>query len=298
MTAAASAPPGGWSVSIATPSCDWPVSLESTPATLMTSSWLFPPQTSEVQLDEKWSFVAKKQKHCDPANPADDHTGDWWDHLAYDPEHRLVLAVVPGARALENAEAIVAEVKERTGVRPPRLITSDDYPAYTSAIEAAFAVPVAQPATGPGRRPILPERRVPESLSYATVHQERNDNRVVAVERRLIFGTQRRLDEAIEASAVSRTVNTSFLERQHGTDRGHNARKVRRTYRFSKDWRVHEAMTYYTLYRYNFCWVVRTLRRPDEQGRWQRQTPAMAAGLADHVGSTREWNTFPAVQAA
>jgi transposase-like protein len=40
------------------------------------------PRTSEVQFDEKWSFVAKKQKHCDPFNPADDHKGDWWDHVA------------------------------------------------------------------------------------------------------------------------------------------------------------------------------------------------------------------------
>ena len=64
----------------------------------MTSSWLFPPQTREVQLDEAWSFVAKKQKNCNPADPADDHKGDWWDHVAYDPEHKLVLAVVPGAR--------------------------------------------------------------------------------------------------------------------------------------------------------------------------------------------------------
>ena len=30
--------------------------------------------------------------------PGDDHKGDWWDHVAYDPEHKLVLAVVPGAR--------------------------------------------------------------------------------------------------------------------------------------------------------------------------------------------------------
>jgi hypothetical protein len=120
---------------------------------------------------------------------------------------------------------------------------------------------------------------------------------VVAVERRLIFGTQRRLDEALEASSASRTINTSFAERRHGTDRGHNARKARRTYRFSKDWRMHEAMTDYTLYRDNFCWAVRTLRQRDEQGRWQQRTPAMAAGLADHVWSTREWISFPAVQA-
>ena len=52
----------------------------------MTSSWLFPPRTREVQFDEKWSFVAKKQKDCDPTDPADDHKGDWWDHVAYDPE--------------------------------------------------------------------------------------------------------------------------------------------------------------------------------------------------------------------
>jgi hypothetical protein len=264
----------------------------------MTSSWLFPPRTREVQLDEKWSFVHKKQKNCDPANPADDHKGDWWDHVAIDPEHRLVLAVVPGARSIENAEEIVAEVKGRTDGASPRLMTSDEYPAYASAIEAAFGVPVAVSATGPGRRPILPGRQLPEELTYATVHKEREDDRVVAVERRLIFGTEWRLEEALEASAASRTVNTSFVERQHGTDRGRNARKARKTYRFSKDWRVHEAMTYYTLYRYNFCWVVRTLRQRDEQGRWQRRTPAMAAGLADHVWSTREWISFPAVQVA
>ena len=49
-------------------------------------------------------------------------------------------------------------------------------------------------------------------------------------------------------------MNTSFVERQNGTDRGRNARKARKTYRFSKDWQVHEAMTYLTLYSYNFCW--------------------------------------------
>ena len=70
--------------------------------------------------------MARKQEHCDPHNPADDNKGDWWDHTAYDPEHKLVLCVVPGARHVENAEAVVAEVKKRTEGRPLRLITSDD----------------------------------------------------------------------------------------------------------------------------------------------------------------------------
>ena len=91
-------------------------------------------------------------------------------------------------------------------------------------------------------------------------------------------------------------MNTSFLERHNGTDRHRNARKVRKTYTFSKDWEVHEAMTYFTMYSYNFCWAVRTLDERDDQGRLRHRTPAMAAGLADHVWTMREWITMPGVQ--
>jgi hypothetical protein len=264
----------------------------------MTSSWLFPPRTREVQFDEKWSFVGKKQKGCDPADPADDHKGDWWDHVAYDPEHKLILAVVPGARVAESVEEVVAEVKDRLDDRPPALATSDEYAPYETVIATAFSEVVPSERTGPGRRPLSPERCLDPGLNYATVHKEREKGRVVAVHRRVVLGSEAAVDQALKGSVCSRTINTSFVERQHATDRGQNARKARRTYRFSKDWRVHEAMTYFTLYRYNFCWVVRTLRIRGEDGRWQRRTPAMAAGLADHVWSLREWLSFPAVQVA
>jgi hypothetical protein len=59
--------------------------------------------------------VGKKQKNCDGNDPDDDHCGDYWDFVAYDPEHRLVLVVVPGARSLENAEITVEETKARLG---------------------------------------------------------------------------------------------------------------------------------------------------------------------------------------
>ena len=52
------------------------------PGNSTTRSWLFPPKTREVQFDEKWSYVYKKQANCDPDDPADDHRGDWWDHAA------------------------------------------------------------------------------------------------------------------------------------------------------------------------------------------------------------------------
>ena len=74
-------------------------------------------------------------------------------------------------------------------------------------------------------------------------------------------------------SKVSRAINTAFVERQNGTDRHRNARKARKTYRFSKDWRYHEAVTYLTMYVYNFCWPVRTLRVKDDRGRWQNAEP-------------------------
>jgi IS1 family transposase len=266
------------------------------PTTLTTSSWLFPPRTREVQFDEKWSFVFKKQKNCDPTDPADDHKGDWWDHVAFDPEHKLVLAVVPGARVSESVEEVVAEVKDRLGDRPPAVMTSDEYAAYETVIETTFSEVVPRTPAGPGRRPLLPERRPDPGLTYATVHKEREKDRVVAVHRKVVLGSEGAVERALEASVCSRTINTSFVERQHATDRGRNARKARKTYRFSKDWRVHEAMTYFTLYSYNFCWAVRTLRSRREDGRWQRRTPAMAAGLAKHVWSLREWLTFPALQ--
>lgn len=57
---------------------------------------------------------------------------------------------------------------------------------------------------------------------------------------------------------------------------------------------MHEAMTYFTMYSYNFCWPVRTLRVRVSEGQYEPRTPAMAAGLTDHVWTTREWASYPA----
>jgi IS1 family transposase len=225
--------------------------------------------------------------------------GDAWDFVAYDPEHRLVLAVLPGARTAANAEAIISDAKARLGGGAPGLITTDELPAYKAAIEAAFSEPVPPPEKrGPGRPRVLPRRRLPDGLNYATVHKRRENDRVVSVEQRLIFGSPEGLEAALRRSTASGRVNTSFLERQNGADRGRNARKARRTYRFSKGWEAHEAMTYLTMYAYNFCWPVRTLRIKDAERKWRERTPAMAAGLTDHVWGWRQWFTRPSVQSA
>ena len=190
----------------------------------------------------------------------------------------------------------MAEVHRRTEGRSLRLWTSDDYPAYKEAILQVYGEEVTTTPTGRPVRRMVPEKVPPPELTYATVEKRRRLGRVVEILVHLIFGTVAALARALRTSRVSRRVNVSFLERYNATDRHRNARKVRKTYTFSKDWQVHESMTYFTIYSYNFCWAVRTLNERDEQGRVRQRSPAMAAGLADHVWPLAEWVTFPAVQ--
>lgn len=252
------------------------------------------PGTRELQMDEKWSFVAKKEKGCDDDDPEDRFRGDCWDHVAFDPEHRLVVSVIPGERTAESAQELVADVKGRLGGRTPELITTDEYAPYQGAILEAFGEEVVPPRTGRPGRPRKPYKVAPAGLNYATVHKTRKKGRVVEVMRRVIFGTAESVEAALANSGVSRTINTSFVERHNGTDRNRNARKVRKTYCFSKDWWVHHAVTFFTMYSYNFCWPVRTLKTEAGEAR----TPAMMAKLADHVWTLTEWIKRPAVQLA
>lgn len=252
------------------------------------------PATREVQMDEKWSFVAKKEKNCDEDDPDDQFRGDCWDHVAFDPEHRLVLAVIPGERTAEAVQELVTEVKERLGGRVPALITTDEYAPYRGAILEAFGEEVVPPRTGKRGRPRRPYKVAPEGLRYATVHKTRKKGRVVDVVTRVIFGATAAVQVALADSRVSRAVNTAFVERHNGTDRNRNARKVRKTYCFSKDWWIHRAVTFFTTYSYNFCWPVRTLKTQAGEER----TPAMTARLADHVWTLAEWLKRPVVQFA
>jgi IS1 family transposase len=257
------------------------------------NSWLFPPRTDEVQFDEKWSFVYKKEKHCRLGHPDDDFRGDCWDHTALDPEHRLLVSLVIGRRTAEHTRLLVEDFKRRTGGRLMNLMSSDELPAYAEAIREVYGEQVQPQRTGRPGRPAAPFQRVPEDLVYATVHKVRQNNRVVRVEARLIFGTAAMLALALLCSLVSQKVNTFFVERHNGSDRHRNSRKVRKTYRFSKDWEVHESVTYFTMFSANFCCPVRTLRVEVEKNRYRQRTPAMAAGLTNHIWSISEWLCRP-----
>ena len=246
-----------------------------------------------MQFDVKWDFVGKKEKNCEPDET---RAGDCWDHVAFDPESRLVVGLVVGKRTAEATHQLVRDFHRRTGGRIPRLITSDEYPVYADAIRVTYGQVVTPPRTGRAGRPRNPSLVLPAAVTYATVHKHKENGRVVRVSTTVVFGTLFAVLVALALSRVSRRVNTSFVERHNGTDRGRCSRKGRKSYEFSKHWGTHVAATRFSYFSYNFCWPVRTLRVTGDDGKWRPRTPAMAAGLTDHVWSIREWITFPAVQ--
>jgi IS1 family transposase len=205
-----------------------------------------------------------------------------------------VLEVVNGKRTEENTELLVQKTAERLGNNVPRLMTSDEWRPYQKAILKAFGVKHIPKRTGRRGRPKGPRYRPKRELVYATVHKTRVKGRVTKIDYRTVFGTDAQVQSALAASSCSRKVNTSFIERQNGTDRNRCSRKVRKSYCFSKDWDVHRAATCLSLYSYNFCWAVRTLRRAD--GCSGPCSPAMAAGLTDHLWTLHEWLETPVCQ--
>ena len=175
-----------------------------------------------------------------------------------------------------------------------RLMTSDEHAPYEDAIRTAYGQKVEPARTGRRGPPRKAYTEVPPEITYATVHKERENNKVISVIARLVFGTAAAVVLALLLSKVSSTVNTCFMERHNGTDRNRCSRKGRKTYQFSKDWDVHRAATMFSYFSDNFYWPVWTLRARGEDNRWQQRTAAMAAGLTDHVWSLSEWLEYPA----
>lgn len=246
-----------------------------------------------MQFDEKWAFVGKKQKNCKPDDARDEKQGDNWDHVAFDPEHKMVISLVPGKRTRHNVRKLVADFKQRTAGRLMRLMSSDEYKPYRETILWEYGKQVPQARRFPRGRKPLPRRVAPRNLLYATVRKHRKQGRVVRVSTHVVFGTPQKLETALANSSRSRHLNTAFVERYNATDRHHNSRKVRKSYCFSKDWDVHNAATWFTTATYNFCWTVRTLRIKRLDATYQPRTPAMSAGLTDHIWTLREWLTYP-----
>lgn len=182
----------------------------------------------------------------------------------------------------------VADFADRTNGRVPRLVQTDECAAYEPVLLAQYGeqVEVLRKDGQPDRR-FRPVKVWPEGSVYATVQKSFKKGEVFETRRKLALGTPEELAAALGASAASQTINTSFVERQNGTDRAHNRRKARKTLSFSKDLLLHLAASWWVMFCYNFHFLNAGLTEAvgydfrRKRCILEHRTPAMALGLTD-----------------
>jgi IS1 family transposase len=257
---------------------------------------------TECQLDELWAFIYKKEEHLDPIEQMAGVYGDAWIWVAFTPVWKLVPAWVVGKRTLENAKLLVKRLHSTTDGYIP-LFTSDDLPHYANALLDEYGVVVTPPRKpGPGRPP-LPRKVPPTELRYAVVVKQRENGHLEEVSTHIVYGTPEQIAAAIEASPVSATISTYGVERNNLTIRQHSRRVGRRVNAFSKERDYLEDQLALAFAYYHFVIPHHGLRQrleqpvptKDPQGspkKWQERTPAMAAGLTDHIWTMDELLSF------
>ncbi|HMO84712.1 MAG TPA: DDE-type integrase/transposase/recombinase [Lacipirellulaceae bacterium] len=206
-----------------------------------------------LQCDEIWSFVGCKERNATP-----DHKraglGDCWTWTAIDADTKLIPCWYVGTRDASAAYHFIHDLKDRLATRVQ--LTTDGHRAYLAAVEDAFGgdVDFAQLVKIYGATPEGPEVR------YSPAQ---------------CMGARKAL---VTGSPDYRHVSTSFAERANLSMRMGMRRFTRLTNAFSKKVEQHEnALALYFMF-YNFARIHQTLR----------VTPAMEAGVSDHVWSMEE----------
>ncbi len=251
---------------------------------------------TQVQLDELWTFVHKKERMLKEWEHLHSEWGDTWVWVAFDPLHKLVIAVLVGEHGEEEAVGFVARLRARLAETCLPLLTSDSLPHYIQALLRVFGVWVQPQRKGQRGRCPKPRQVPPGGLQYATVHKERKKGRVVAVTTQIVYGSQEKIQALLES--LGQKINTSFVERVNLTLRHLVSRLHRKTLCFSKKreylvYHLHLALTYYHFVRYHAGLRVKLPEPIPTRGdgspkKWQQRTPAMAAGLTDHQWSLKE----------
>jgi IS1 family transposase len=205
-----------------------------------------------VQADEIWCFVGAKQKNASPDQKAGGW-GDVWTWTAIDADTKLCVGYVVGGRDGWWAREFMQDVANR--IRGKVQLTTDQHRAYLEAVEDAFGgdVDYAQ------LQKIYGASSEPETR-YSPA-------KCIGCDMKTISGTP---DPA--------HVSTSYVERQNLTMRMSMRRFTRLTNAFSKKIENHAAAVALHFIHYNFARIHKTLRI----------TPAMAAGISDHVWSYEE----------
>jgi len=205
-----------------------------------------------------------------------------------DPESKLLLAIDVGDRTLAMAQRFVHHVTQVLARDCAPLFLTDGFREYVTALLTHYGhwvYPQRWRATGPLPKP----RWLPlPQLLYAQV--------VKTVRHRVVFGALEAVEQVLAACGWQ--INTAFVERLNLDIRQRVAAVGRRvtTLCKGKDG-LQQQLVLFQAY-HNFCLPHASLRQPllvpaPTNGRgsakvWQPCTPAMAAGLTDHVWSRRE----------
>lgn len=210
-------------------------------------------RTARVQCDEQWAFVGAKQKQVERG--ASGH-GDAWLWVGMDADSKLVISWVVGGRDSGAAFDFMHDLAGRLNSRVQ--LTTDGFAAYLDAVIENF-----------GRE-----------VDYGQlVKLYGDDPRLKGGEARYSPGQCTGCKPyARLGDPDPKHISTSFIERQNLTTRMSIRRFTRLTNAFSKKIENHEAAVSLHYAYYNFCRVHQTLR----------VTPAMEAGLADHVWEVAE----------
>lgn len=209
-----------------------------------------------LELDEVWSFVGCKEAHRVEDHP--DEYGDQYTWIAIDARTKLVPCFRVEKRTTAAANAFAADLRARVLGAPQ--ITTDGFKPYVEAIEAAFGSKV-------NYAQILKTYQGDEAGGASRDDVRYSRGRVVRSVKRVVTGTP---DES--------KIGTSYVERGNLTLRMSQRRFTRLTNAFSKRLDNLRAAVALHFGHYNFCRVHMTLR----------VTPAMEAGITDHVWSVEE----------
>lgn len=205
-----------------------------------------------------------------------------WMGLTMMVSTRLWIAgVVQQERDRSLADRLLTQVRRCALSLRPLLVLTDGWNAYPNSIRRAFREKVKRTA-GVGRACL----QIWPQLHIGTVIKHTKNKRVVEVTRRMAHGLLEPASYLLQVSQGGTVLNTAFIERLNATFRQRLASLTRRTRHAARRLKALETGMYLIGCTYNFCFAHHELSKPEHVG--SPCTPAMAAGLTDHVWSIRE----------
>jgi IS1 family transposase len=205
-----------------------------------------------------------------------------WMGLAMMVSTRLWLAgTVSLTRDRALADRLLQQVRRCGQALKALLVLTDGWCAYPGSIKRAFREKVKD-TPGPGRARLC----LWPQLHIATVIKRTQKKQVVEVTRMMSHGSQEEAERLLQQSKGGSVLNTAFIERLNATMRQRLATLTRKCRQGARRLRPLEMGMYLLGTTYNFCWPHHELCKPTHEGR--ACTPAMAAGLTDHIWSVSE----------